>query len=371
MTRDYWFGLQIGDGKCVAVTKESQFGKPIPRNDKCFLNATTSICDKEALTNFRHRYSQKLPAAIFVGSDGVDDSFSNDEQLYALYRTILYSFGTTDFDEAKKDLEDYLPRLSAKGSGDDVSIAAIFDMDAIAELSIVKDFDPEKEKTRIAEAERRKAEQREAERREAERRRAEYQEAEHRKAEQRETERRRAERRKEEQKEAASVARRQMRPSFCTYCGAKLSGGIYCPQCGEKVMEYQTDSESYNTSGRKNELREASVAVTAKTKIPHAAVDSAAFWTMRCLWVGRYHSRFMWRLSYNRPEKGWSSRSDRGEWIGAMQCSGMEQYYDCFLWKLSYSGNKKVIDLLCRIIELQTDINCIFAINKGGVYNGK
>ncbi|MDE5696707.1 MAG: protein phosphatase 2C domain-containing protein [Lachnospiraceae bacterium] len=183
MTEDYWFGLQIGDGKCVAVTRESQFGKPIPRNDKCFLNATTSICDIDALANFRHRYSQKLPAAIFVGSDGTDDSFSNDEQLYGLYRTIVYSFGTTDFDEAKKDLEDYLPRLSAKGSGDDVSIAAIFDMNAVAELRIVKDFDPEKEKARIAEAEKREAEKRESERKETEQR-----EAEQRKTEQKETE---------------------------------------------------------------------------------------------------------------------------------------------------------------------------------------
>lgn len=240
MTKDYWFGLQIGDGKCVAVTKESQLGKPIPRNEKCFLNATTSICDKDALINFRHRYSQKLPAAIFVGSDGVDDSFSNDEQLYGLYRTIVYSFATTDFDEAKKDLEKYLPGLSKKGSGDDVSIAAIFDMDAIAELSIVKDFDPEKEKERIAEAERK---QKEEEQKRAEERRQKEEERKRERVKQQEEERR---------KKEASAAGRQARPNYCQYCGSKLfvGEGSFCPGCGKPVMENPISGEVNASNGK-------------------------------------------------------------------------------------------------------------------------
>ncbi len=44
-----------------------------------------------------------------------------------LYKTVLYSFASSDFDSAVTDLSDYLPRLSAKGSGDDVSIAAVLD----------------------------------------------------------------------------------------------------------------------------------------------------------------------------------------------------------------------------------------------------
>ena len=146
MTSEFWFGIQIGDGKCVAVNPEGKFVQPIPWNDKCFLNATTSICDSDALTNFRHFYHTKLPVAVFVGSDGIDDCFSNNEQLNNLYKTIVYSFGTSEFDEAIDGLKDYLPRLSAKGSGDDVSIASILDFDLLPELEIVKEFDREKEK---------------------------------------------------------------------------------------------------------------------------------------------------------------------------------------------------------------------------------
>ena len=52
-TKDYWFGIHIGDGKCVAINPEGKFVQPIPWDEKCFLNATTSICDTDALNRFR------------------------------------------------------------------------------------------------------------------------------------------------------------------------------------------------------------------------------------------------------------------------------------------------------------------------------
>ena len=113
--------------------------QPIPWDEKCFLNATTSICDKDAIGNFRHFYSEDLPAAVFVGSDGIDDCFCNDEQLNSLYRTVLYSFSTSEFNAAVAELQEYLPRLSAKGSGDDISVAAILDIDRIHKLKIFQE----------------------------------------------------------------------------------------------------------------------------------------------------------------------------------------------------------------------------------------
>ena len=77
MTPQYGFGIQIGDGKCVVVDREGRFSQPIPWNDKCFLNATTSICDSDAYDNFREIYFESLPAAAFVGSDGIDDCFKD------------------------------------------------------------------------------------------------------------------------------------------------------------------------------------------------------------------------------------------------------------------------------------------------------
>lgn len=165
LIQDYWFGIQIGDGKCVDISSEGTFSQPIPWDSKCFLNQTTSMCDSDAIGRFRHYYSDKLPAAVFIGSDGIDDCFRDDEQLYQLYKVVLYSFASTDFEEARAQLEDYLHRLSAKGSRDDVSIAAIMDLDVVSELPVVKEFDKDKEKARVAEDARKEAEKREAARR--------------------------------------------------------------------------------------------------------------------------------------------------------------------------------------------------------------
>lgn len=168
MTKEFWIGIQIGDGKCVAVNPEGKFLQPIPWDNKCFLNATTSICDSHALDNFRHFYSERLPIAVFVGTDGIDDCFKNDEQLNNLYKTVLYSFMTTEFDEAINDLNDYLPRLSAKGSGDDVSVAVTIDFDRLSDIDEVREFDKEKEKAKVEELRKAEAQKAEEERRRVE-----------------------------------------------------------------------------------------------------------------------------------------------------------------------------------------------------------
>lgn len=123
---NFWFGLHIGDGKCVTVNADGTTAQPIPWDEKCFLNVTTSLSDAQALSSFRSVFSTKnLPTAIFVGTDGVDDTFGNDEALESFYKTVVQLFNEKDFDEAKAELKTYLPKLSEKGSRDDVSIAGI------------------------------------------------------------------------------------------------------------------------------------------------------------------------------------------------------------------------------------------------------
>ncbi len=122
----FWFGLQIGDGKCVVVTEDDAYLQPIPWDDKCFLNATTSLCDEKALERFRFYFSaENLPKAIFLATDGLDDTFGTDESLHGFYKTLQQLFMEKDFETAKEELQGYLPKLSAKGSQDDISIAAI------------------------------------------------------------------------------------------------------------------------------------------------------------------------------------------------------------------------------------------------------
>lgn len=126
-TADYWFGIQIGDGKCVCIMPDGSAQEPIPWDDDCQSNVTTSICDSEAIDEFRYCFLEKdrKPIATFVGTDGIDDSYANSEELHSLYRSIWTIFVEHGSDVGAKEVEDFLPGLSRKGSGDDVSIAGI------------------------------------------------------------------------------------------------------------------------------------------------------------------------------------------------------------------------------------------------------
>lgn len=128
VTEDFWFGVQIGDGKCVAFDHAGTDTEPIPWDEQCFLNLTTSLCDSDAVGEFRFRFSRELPAAVFVGSDGIDGSFKNQRHLHNFYRVVLTSFAQEDAQQAAEELEAYLPQLSAQGSADDVSVGCILNL---------------------------------------------------------------------------------------------------------------------------------------------------------------------------------------------------------------------------------------------------
>ena len=134
-TDEYSFGMQIGDGKCVVVDKEGNFIEPIPWDENCQMNITTSICDSDARNEFRFYISANMPVAVFCSSDGIDDSYARPEEIYATYRSMLKIFIEHGIDEGKKEIKEFLPVLTKSGSGDDVSIALIIDTDRIVVLS--------------------------------------------------------------------------------------------------------------------------------------------------------------------------------------------------------------------------------------------
>lgn len=124
-TDSYWFGIQIGDGKCVCISKDGSMTEPIPWDEDCQANVTTSICDSEAIDEFRYCFMKECPVATLMGTDGVDDSYANSEEMYVLYRSILAIFAEHGHEIGENEIQTFLPGLSRKGSGDDVSIAGI------------------------------------------------------------------------------------------------------------------------------------------------------------------------------------------------------------------------------------------------------
>jgi hypothetical protein len=140
-TDELWFGLQIGDGICVTIDNVGRFAKPIPWDDKCVMNRTTSLCDTGAVNEFRHVVGfDNLPVAIFVATDGVDDTYGEGEDLYKFYGSVFKDFfAETGFETALRRLEAFLPVMSERGSRDDVSIAAIFDRKMATEKTQIRE----------------------------------------------------------------------------------------------------------------------------------------------------------------------------------------------------------------------------------------
>lgn len=129
----YWFAFHIGDGKMVACNRNMEWFEPVPWDCNCFLNMTTSLCNSNPIPMFRYAFSGKgdFPSAVIMGSDGLDDSWVTMENLQNFYSHTLSIFNDLGEENAVKELNDYLPVLSQKGSRDDMSMAGIVDMDEI------------------------------------------------------------------------------------------------------------------------------------------------------------------------------------------------------------------------------------------------
>jgi serine/threonine protein phosphatase PrpC len=142
VTKDFWFGFHIGDGRFTALYKDGTFDQPVPWDERCYLNVTTSICDDDAAETARLYYATKeekdLPLAVFLCSDGVDDNYpvdDNEQHLFKLYRTITQTFAEDGFESTCKQIADLANSFATKGKGDDTSIAGIIDMEAVKETA--------------------------------------------------------------------------------------------------------------------------------------------------------------------------------------------------------------------------------------------
>lgn len=135
---DGWFAFQIGDGKCVTIHPTPSYttltSEPIPDDDRCFLNMTTSLCEAFAESSFRYAGGDKdsIPFAIFLGTDGIDTSWGSKELLHDFYLEILKLCSSRE--TILQELREVLPKLSEKGSHDDMSIAALVRDEVLPDL---------------------------------------------------------------------------------------------------------------------------------------------------------------------------------------------------------------------------------------------
>ena len=137
-TKDYWFAFQLGDGKLVMLNEQSEFSQPVPWDERCFLNKTTSLCGREPVKDFRFciQGDGSFPIAVFLGSDGLDDSYGDGDKLNSFYGSLVKELASKGQDEVENMLKEDLPKISKEGSKDDMSVAVVYDETKIAEAAI-------------------------------------------------------------------------------------------------------------------------------------------------------------------------------------------------------------------------------------------
>jgi len=133
LTSDYLLLLQQGDGRCVVFNSDGSASQPIPWDDRCFANVTTSVCDVDAIPSCRYHIinlSDNPVIACIAGSDGVEDSFNSMDKMHVYYRNLLQFACENGVEALEKHLGETLPDFSANGSGDDTTICGIVDIEA-------------------------------------------------------------------------------------------------------------------------------------------------------------------------------------------------------------------------------------------------
>lgn len=147
LTKHYFLGIRNGDGECITIDRDGRFHTPIPENDSCEANYTTSLCDSSAIDDFRYvlifEDDPAFPLSVFLGSDGVDNSYTSNEELFALYRNIARKALNAGTNEMVEDVTRALEVLTNRGSGDDVSIAGILDMSQLYLVANILENDAE------------------------------------------------------------------------------------------------------------------------------------------------------------------------------------------------------------------------------------
>ena len=128
----FYFILKLGDGNiCILRDGEVEFAEACSadlRDESLQFNVTTSLCSSTADREFRYafvKYREDAVHGIVLTTDGVINSYINEEAYLHLIGNIFASYSEKDTRGAREELESFLQELSQKGSGDDLSVAVI------------------------------------------------------------------------------------------------------------------------------------------------------------------------------------------------------------------------------------------------------
>jgi FtsZ-binding cell division protein ZapB len=147
--------LHQGDGRLNVVFDDGSIEQPVPWDVRCEDTTTTSMCDRDVATSIRTKIlnlDDRKVVGYLLGSDGVEDGYRDTYDdlggthcllggVKAFYKDLLCKMVSMTDEEFKEYLKEFLPIFSANGkfsrsgSGDDVSVAGIVDVENIKPLA--------------------------------------------------------------------------------------------------------------------------------------------------------------------------------------------------------------------------------------------
>jgi len=136
--------IQLGDGDILLLYDETQIIRPIPKDENLIANETYSLCLPGAEHYFKvncilfshenKKWPSGDPSLIMISTDGYSNSFSSDKNfeqvLIDLSKLIFENHDGyhTGIMNIKDNLESWLEETSKLGSGDDITVGLIINM---------------------------------------------------------------------------------------------------------------------------------------------------------------------------------------------------------------------------------------------------
>lgn len=141
--------LQLGDGDILCVDSNNQVSLPIKPDPRLIANETTSLCMESAAKEFRlglksypQGTSDNMPSLILISTDGYANSFPSDSEFQKIgqdYRQMIQEQGIKNLEG---QLEKLLDETSRSGSGDDITLGIIKQIQPIDRDYEPIDLDP-------------------------------------------------------------------------------------------------------------------------------------------------------------------------------------------------------------------------------------
>jgi len=125
--RDCWFSFQVGDG-IIMFFNGDDCELPIADDPVCRDNLTTSLCDHSVLEEFRLTVGTRetMPSCAFACTDGLQKCFRGDQALADYLYKVSQILNVGGKSALGDRLASLLPTFSKITSGDDISLACIY-----------------------------------------------------------------------------------------------------------------------------------------------------------------------------------------------------------------------------------------------------